>query len=872
MQSWKKFPRTILFLTLLTSLLAGLSAPMFVRAAPRALPATNVVISEFRTTGPAGGTDEFVEIYNPTNLSIDISGWKLKKSSGCGVTIGTPLTFPAATNIQSGQYLLIRGAGYSGLTTADYSVTLNLADNGGIAITNASDIIIDQAGMCVTTTFKETTNLNPLTGTANQSYERKLGGLFDSCQDNGDNFADFQLISPSNPQNSSTPLRLCGVTPIPTPTSTNTNTPTLTPTTTNTFTPTLTPIFSLTPSLTPTPGEVVISEIAWSGTQATPNDEWIELYNTRSTPIDLTGWRLVSNSGGVDIVLNGSIPGNGFFLLERARELVTDVSANQIYIGSLPDTGDVLSLSKPNGTVIDTANSDGGTWPAGSGSPNLYSMERVLNGSFAAADNSSGWISNNFPATWITHDAANNLIHGTPGNPNWAFSVTPTFTSTLSPTVTLTPTVTRTSTSTRTPTGTQPTPTPTLSPTQTATPTLNLLINEVAWSGTVSSSDDEWIELYNPGAISVDLTGWKLTALDGSPSISLVGSIPAGGYFVIAANSLVFIDLTPQMTFSGSLSNDGEVLKLVNPSNITVDFANSDGGAWPAGSGSPNYASMERTGKVFDGPVTWATYASADVWAHDRNDKAIKGTPGRANWATTVTLTPTATATLTRAPTRVPTHTSTATFVAVGRPVINEILPRPGFDWNQDGSVDVFDEFIEIKNLGPVDIRMNGWKLDDDANKGAAPFTIPDVILKPEERLVFYSLQTNIFLSDGGATVRLLNPSGQIYDAYTYKIAKAEDKSICRLPDNNFFGQWFEDCIPTPNLINTRNGVVPSMPGTGFESPICDLPDTLPTDFLIAECRGYGAKIWSSFYWDKNGWQSDRYVPENMSKWESFIE
>ena len=39
--------------------------------------ADHVVISEFTTRGPGGSTDEFVELYNPTNESVDISGWAI---------------------------------------------------------------------------------------------------------------------------------------------------------------------------------------------------------------------------------------------------------------------------------------------------------------------------------------------------------------------------------------------------------------------------------------------------------------------------------------------------------------------------------------------------------------------------------------------------------------------------------------------------------------------------------------------------------------------------------------------------------------------------------------------------------------------------
>jgi hypothetical protein len=42
------------------------------------------------------------------------------------------------------------------------------------------------------------------------------------------------------------------------------------------------------------PGPVVISEIAWIGTAASANEEWIELYNNSAAPMSLTSWGLVA--------------------------------------------------------------------------------------------------------------------------------------------------------------------------------------------------------------------------------------------------------------------------------------------------------------------------------------------------------------------------------------------------------------------------------------------------------------------------------------------------------------------------------------------------------------------------------------------------
>jgi hypothetical protein len=69
MKNWKKFSRVILFL----ALLSGVSMPVqkeTASAAPMRQASTNVVISEFRTRGTSGASDEFIEIYNPTDILL----------------------------------------------------------------------------------------------------------------------------------------------------------------------------------------------------------------------------------------------------------------------------------------------------------------------------------------------------------------------------------------------------------------------------------------------------------------------------------------------------------------------------------------------------------------------------------------------------------------------------------------------------------------------------------------------------------------------------------------------------------------------------------------------------------------------------------
>ena len=170
---------------------------------------------------------------------------------------------------------------------------------------------------------------------------------------------------------------------------------------------------------------VVINEVAWAGTAAEAIDEWIELCNTADEDLDLTGWKLKSYDGWLEISLSGTISAGGFFLLERSHDnVISNIPADQVYQGILRNSGERLYLYDPKGNLIDTANGNGGNWPAGTdayGSPPYASMERIHS---KVRDRDENWTCNDGVGT-NGHDAQGNPVRGTPKAPNSAANLPP---------------------------------------------------------------------------------------------------------------------------------------------------------------------------------------------------------------------------------------------------------------------------------------------------------------------------------------------------------------------------------------------------------------------------------------------------------------
>jgi hypothetical protein len=112
---------------------------------------------------------------------------------------------------------------------------------------------------------------------------------------------------------------------------------------------------------------------------------------------------------------------------------------------------------------------------------------------------------------------------------------------------------------------------------------LDVVVREIAWMGTTTSSADEWVELYNNTAIAVDLTGWTVAAGDGTPVITLTGIISPAGHFLLERTNDDSVPGVPaDQTYTGALGNDGEDLVLRDAASTVVDQVDC-GAGWFAG-------------------------------------------------------------------------------------------------------------------------------------------------------------------------------------------------------------------------------------------------------------------------------------------------
>src|SRR6516165_6003113 len=103
----------------------------------------------------------------------------------------------------------------------------------------------------------------------------------------------------------------------------------------------------------------------------------------------------------------------------------------------------------------------------------------------------------------------------------------------------------------------------------------DIIINEIMYHPPLQLDDLQYVELFNRGETTVDLSKWSFTKgiqFEFPPKTELA----AGSYLVICRNSRTFTsnygtDVPVLGNFSGRLSHHGEKLELSNAAGTVID-------------------------------------------------------------------------------------------------------------------------------------------------------------------------------------------------------------------------------------------------------------------------------------------------------------
>jgi hypothetical protein len=160
----------------------------------------HLIINEIQISGGTGKTEnDFVELYNPTDSSINLKGYLLVKRTKTGDSDTTIFSWTSDTLITSKSYYLWANNknGFSDKLEADCNSDEIISNDNGIGLRDGDKKIIDSVGwgdckniFVETTAFQQ----NP---TSNKSIARE------NFKDSDNNSKDFSLQNKTSPTNSS---------------------------------------------------------------------------------------------------------------------------------------------------------------------------------------------------------------------------------------------------------------------------------------------------------------------------------------------------------------------------------------------------------------------------------------------------------------------------------------------------------------------------------------------------------------------------------------------------------------------------------------------------------------------------------------------
>ncbi len=325
-------------------------------------------------------------------------------------------------------------------------------------------------------------------------------------------------------------------------------------------------------------------------------------------------------------------------------------------------------------------------------------------------------------------------------------------------------------------------------------------INEIAWMGTETSASDEWIELYNSNASAINLEGWILKSVDGSPEIHLSGTILANGFYLLErTDDNTVPDISANQIYVGALKNSGEHLQLYDAQNNLQDSLDCNAG-WFAGDNSSKQT-MELSRSY---PDQWTDSQSPGGTPKTKNSRPEELLPEESPEEPSLEKSTTTEKTEEVAPEieeSAPTTTEPITYPE--GVLITEILPSPL-------GPDAEEEWIEIYNENAADTDISLWQITDTVG-ATKTYTFPEkTIIKGRGFLILYRPKSKITLNNQEDTLNLVQPDDNIIDTVTYEKAPRNwsyNRTIHGWKWSNVLTPGAMNVVPAPQKENIREDI-----------------------------------------------------------------